>query len=568
MTIMTRLYVLVGLAIAPSIALLAYNDHADLKRRDAEARTESLRYAKLVSGELDRLFEGARTVLWATAQAPLIQSRAEPECGAYLRRLQEINPSTTTVSIHDVNGQNGCSNIPPTNLADRAYFQQAAVSDDFVVGEYTVGKVSGQAVLPFAQRIKDRQGQVRGVMVTTLRMDWLRAQFAAKLAEFPPQSSLTIIDKGGTILVRLPKQGRDGTRLSEFTDMLRAGPAGGTFQSEASQTDDGVARMVGYVRPTVSAQGIVVALGIPVDTALAGVAETRFRNFLLMGFTLLLAHGAAWAGGRVFVLRPMSDLLTAAEKWRTGDLSTRMRDTGDSSEFRKLGVAFNSMAAELEQSLQTKDMLLQEMSHRVMNSLATISGLFSMQARAITDTEARTQFTQAVTRINSMALAYRRMHTDQGIESIECATLLKELCANLHRSMLPDATPCMVEADPLWLGPDQATSLALIVNELLTNAVKHGADGSVITVKLGRSTEGCRLAVRNFGTLPPRYDPSQTSGFGLRMVLAMVKQLDGRLEASTMSGETEFAVTFEPKIPQPTVLAVVQGGTDWQRSLS
>ena len=134
--------------------------------------------------------------------------------------------------------------------------------------------------------------------------------------------------------------------------------------------------------------------------------------------------------------------------------------------------------------------------------------------------------------------------------------------------MLPDATPCMVEADPLWLGPDQATSLALIVNEFLTNAIKHGADGSTITVKLGRSTEGCRLAVRSRGTLPPRYDPSQTSGFGMRMVLAMVTQLGGRLEASTMSGETEFAVTFEPKIPQPTVLAVVQGGADRQQTLS
>ena len=87
--------------------------------------------------------------------------------------------------------------------------------------------------------------------------------------------------------------------------------------------------------------------------------------------------------------------------------------------FVSSGAAFNNMAAELERALQTKDMLLQEMSHRVMNSLATIAGLFTLQSRAIKDTDARAQFTQAVTRINSMALAYRRMHTDQGVESIE-----------------------------------------------------------------------------------------------------------------------------------------------------
>jgi two-component sensor histidine kinase len=102
--------------------------------------------------------------------------------------------------------------------------------------------------------------------------------------------------------------------------------------------------------------------------------------------------------------------------------------------------------------------------------------------------------------------------------------------------------------------------LALVVNELVTNAIKHGGPEPAITVKLGRSSEGCRLAVRNRGDLPPNYKPDATRGFGMRMVRSTVLQLNGHLEAASMAGETEFAVTFQPSVPQPTVFTVVEGG--------
>jgi two-component sensor histidine kinase len=78
-----------------------------------------------------------------------------------------------------------------------------------------------------------------------------------------------------------------------------------------------------------------------------------------------------------------------------------------------------------------------------------------------------------------------------------------------------------------------------------------------VTVKLGRSTGGCRLAVRNGGTLPPNYDPAKGTGFGMQMVSRIVDQLNGKLEASSMGGETEFAISFTPAEPQPTILTVV-----------
>src|SRR5215212_9332683 len=145
------------------------------------------------------------------------------------------------------------------------------------------------------------------------------------------------------------------------------------------------------------------------------------------------------------------------------------------------------------------------------------------------------------------------MQTAGGVETFDFAAFIRELCEDLQRSMMLADNHCVVEADPILLGPDQAMPLALIVNELITNAVKHGGGAhSGVTVKLGRSSEGCRLAVRNQGTLPAGYRPESSRGFGMRMVTSMVDQLGGRLETASMAGETEFAVTFQPKIQQPT----------------
>lgn len=561
MSLMVRLYLLVLLAVAPAIALLSYNEWSERSRREAEAEAEALRYARLVSGELDRILEGVRVQLGTVAAAPVVQNLDDPACSAYLERLETIYTAATSFSVYDPKGDRRCASTGLVNITDRAYFRQALETDAFVVGEYVVGRSSGLPVLPFALRIR-RGGEVVGVIVTTLRLDWLRQYLAAKSGDFPPRSSITVIDRQGTILVRLPNREREGTRLSRYPQLLTA-EASGTLRSTADNTADGVARLLGYTSvQNDPPRGIGVAVGLPLDAVFAGIAEARNRNLVLLGLAAALALAAAHFGGRAFVLRPVEALLAGAERWRRGDLGARIGAVApERSELGRLARAFNGMAEDLQRSVDHKDVLLRELSHRVMNSLQTIASLFALQARSMKDAEARRHFDQAVTRINSVALAYRRLHAAQGVEVVDFSALLHELGADLQASMLPDGAPIAVEADPILLSPDQAMPLALVVNELVTNAIKHGGETPSITVKLGRSSEGCRLAVRNRGELQPGYDPAGSRGFGMRMVRSTVAQLGGRLEAASMAGETEFSVTFQPSIAQPARLAVVGGDT-------
>jgi hypothetical protein len=237
MTLMARLYLLVFLAVAPAVALLFYNDWAERAQRQANAEAQALRYARLLSGEMERLFEGVRAQLNAVTAAPTVQNFRAPECGQYLTRLEGSNPATTSVSVYDLKGDRQCSDVARVSITDRSYFQRALQSDEFIVGEYTVGRTSGVAVLPFALQIK-REGQVIGVVVTTLRLEWLRQHLASKSSDFPPRSSLTVIDREGTLLVRIPNREREGTKLARYPQLLTA-QQGGTLQSTADNTADG-----------------------------------------------------------------------------------------------------------------------------------------------------------------------------------------------------------------------------------------------------------------------------------------------------------------------------------------
>ena len=153
------------------------------------------------------------------------------------------------------------------------------------------------------------------------------------------------------------------------------------------------------------------------------------------------------------------------------------------------------------------------------------------------------------------------MHATGGVEAIDFSEYLQELCADISRSLMPEGHQCRVDSEPVLTGSKQASSLALIVNELVTNAIKHGDKNSAVEVKLGHFGEVCRLVVRNAGVLPADYDSVQRSGFGTQMVNMLVDQLDGRLEASSIAGETEFAVSFVPDVPQSPHLMLVENKT-------
>lgn len=115
------------------------------------------------------------------------------------------------------------------------------------------------------------------------------------------------------------------------------------------------------------------------------------------------------------------------------------------------------------------------------------------------------------------------------------------------------------------MGTDHATHLAILVNELVTNAAKHGREGP-IRILLGRSGDDWRLAVRNVGRLPAGYSLATSTGFGSKVLLSIAKSLGGGIEAATMGSETEFALIFPATAARPRAGgATVPPSSAWPR---
>ena len=196
-----------------------------------------------------------------------------------------------------------------------------------------------------------------------------------------------------------------------------------------------------------------------------------------------------------------------------------------------------------EELLRQKQVLLQEMQHRVANSLQIIASILMIKARAVTSEETRLHLRDAHQRVLSVAEVQSHLHASDGLDQIEVGPYLTKLCASLAASMLGDSHPISlrVEADHGLLGSDKAVSMGLIVTELVINAIKYAfpepRGDALILVRFESAGEGWMLTVVDNGVgaaesaLPPAH-----GGLGTAIVEALVKQLDARMQVRSADG--------------------------------
>ena len=213
-----------------------------------------------------------------------------------------------------------------------------------------------------------------------------------------------------------------------------------------------------------------------------------------------------------------------------------------------LGMAIERQRIErqLRTALDRQQVLLNEMNHRVKNSLQIVAGMLHLQAKAADDDLIRAHLTEASGRVSAIGRAYERLSHDANVESINLGPYLQQVCADA----VGGASRCILDFDAapgIELDPDRAISLALIVNELVTNAVKHASsdrsDGH-IWVRLSRQDENTALmSVRDDGVgLPAGFDLTKSRGLGMRIIATLAKQLDARITQHAGVDGTEFAL--------------------------
>jgi two-component sensor histidine kinase len=205
---------------------------------------------------------------------------------------------------------------------------------------------------------------------------------------------------------------------------------------------------------------------------------------------------------------------------------------------------------QLRASLNEKEILLQEIHHRVKNNLQIMSSLLHLQSRLVEDVETMALFKESRNRIRSMALVHEKLYQSSDLSRINFAQYVQSLMNYLFRSYGtdPQAIRSRIDADDIHLSIDTAVPCGLLVNELISNSLEHafpnGRKGE-IRVDFRRAEEDrFLLTVSDNGVgFVPDLEADETETLGLQLVYTLTNQLEGIVEYEGQEG-TSVRVEF------------------------
>jgi PAS domain S-box-containing protein len=201
-------------------------------------------------------------------------------------------------------------------------------------------------------------------------------------------------------------------------------------------------------------------------------------------------------------------------------------------------------------SLREKEVLLREIHHRVKNNMQIISSLLRLQSRSIEDEKMREIFNESQSRIRSMSLIHEKLYESKDFSRIDFSDYIGKMVTHLFvvYRMNPGDVHFKVEAKDIHLDITRAIPCGLIINELVSNALKYafpaGKKGDLL-IRMNKDESGkYHLLVKDTGIgLPPNFDIRTTETLGFQIVNDLVKQLDGTIELKRDEG-TEFRIVF------------------------
>jgi two-component sensor histidine kinase len=210
----------------------------------------------------------------------------------------------------------------------------------------------------------------------------------------------------------------------------------------------------------------------------------------------------------------------------------------------------NASLEEKQAMLAEKDALLHEVHHRVKNNLQLISSLLNLQAERVTDEAVAELFADSRNRVRSMAMVHENLYRAGNFARIAMTTHVKTLCGHLARvyDMGRLGVDLQIVVDDIQLDMNRAVSCGLIINELVSNALKHAfpdGRGGLLKVELNALDDGrCALIVADDGVgLAPGFSFERDETLGLRLVHDLVLQLRGRVDIDREHGTT-FTIHF------------------------
>ncbi|MGB9937336.1 MAG: sensor histidine kinase, partial [Methanobacterium sp.] len=200
----------------------------------------------------------------------------------------------------------------------------------------------------------------------------------------------------------------------------------------------------------------------------------------------------------------------------------------------------------IKASLKEKELLLREVHHRVKNNMQIISSLLNLQSQYLHDKADLELFIESQNRVKSMALVHERLYQSESLVRINFKDYIINLFGNLMHTY-GRSINLKQNIKDIYLNIETAIPCGLIINELVTNAVKHafpGQNNELICIELVKADNKLKLVVSDNGIgLPDDFNLDNNDSWGLQLVQMLVDQLNGEIRANSVNGAV-FTILF------------------------
>lgn len=368
-------------------------------------------------------------------------------------------------------------------------------------------------------------------------------------SEFPIEISLSPLEaEQENLVISIIRDVSPRKKLeAKVTGLLESAPDGivvvdtkGNIAIVNSQTE----KLFGYTKDELVGQPIEIL----VPQQYKGVHIKYRDDYIGNPRTRPMGAGRALTGRRKDGTEfPVEISLSPLETEQGTLITSIVRDITDR---RRAEERIQESLREKEALLAEKDSLLKEIHHRVKNNLQVTSSLLRLQSDYIQDPNARELFAESQNRIRSMALVHEKLYRSSNLSKIDFSEYVESLAQLLFRSFGVDANQIQLklEGGEVFLSIESAVPCGLIINELLSNSVKHAfprKQRGEICVRVGTNEQyQISIVVSDNGVgFQPDFDFEKTDTLGLQLVRTLVKQLSGHINIHS-NGGARFEISF------------------------
>ncbi len=406
-------------------------------------------------------------------------------------------PGAVKAYVVDATGRTLYSTDPeikPIDITDRDYFLALQAGRDEYTSALLISRLNNDRIFVFSRRL-ERDGEFAGAVTVSLSGDIMKPIWES--VNLGGSFSVSFIRDDGMLVARYPEpdSGLDMSDHPLFSRYLKQADEG-TYLSDASPLD-GVRRLVGYRKVP----------GTPFIAVAAADYQLLMRPFWRDMVVLAIVTTLACLGSLAAALRARQLL--------------RVQD---------------HQSAALQLALENNEFLLREVHHRVKNNLQSVISLVRLHMRGNEKSEALSH------RIKAMVAVHEQIYQRDSFSELDAAELIRTVTCNVVTAYGADVQ-VVYDLAPTRVSNDRATSLALLINELITNSLKYafaeGESGRLNLVLQPADADGfCNLEVIDNGR---GFDQATLSkGTGTRLIEGSVRQLDGSFQLDGSAG-TRFS---------------------------